>query len=487
MGKLKKYITEGFEPQEVLRYFEDICRIPHCSGNEEELGQYIISLAEEKKLEVIKDQKGNILIRKPATLEKDIKAPSILIQGHMDMVCVNKDNNTDLFCQPLSLILDENILRADGTSLGADNGVGLCNMLALMMSDDVVHPPLELLFTVEEETGFGGIKEFDMSQIQSRRMLTMDCGDPDVMIIGSAGNIKSHLIKECEREALRGIPYKISIKGLIGGHSGIEIGKKRASAIELIGRALHYLLEDMPLNLIGMNNLSFGNSIPDAAEVFLAIGRENIEAANKTMERFYRDITAEYDEEKNLVFEYCLVETDEEMMVSAEDTKKIADLLLLSPQGVQERFDYNKEWVMCSSLLIASSCKDGHFTSKFSIRSNQDVYKYKVLRKMRRICKLCGVEIVIDDDIPAWVMKLGSDFQIMCKETYKELFDQELKIEPAHGCVEAGFASHALPGMDIVGIAPYSRGAHTYYEHLYLDSMKPFWEFLITLLEKSCK
>lgn len=486
MTAIKEYITEGFEPGEVLRYFEDICNIAHCSGYEHELGEYIISLANKKHLKVIKDEKGNILIRKPATLDKDINRPSILIQGHMDMVCVSKDNSIDMFCQPIKLILNGNILSGDGTSLGADNAVGLCNMLALMMSDDIIHPPLELLFTVEEETGFVGIKNFDMSKLQSRRMLTMDCGDPDSMVIGSAGSIKAHLHKQCQLESLKGLPYKISISGLIGGHSGMEIGKYRANAIESMGRALNYLLDDMPVNLICMNSTGVSSSIPDSSEVILSIAQENISSANMVMEQLYKDLLIEYKEEKNLKFEFCLVETKELMMVNREDTRKIADILLLTPQGVQERFKYNKEWVMCSSLLTLTKCNNGFFTSKFSIRSNEDGYKYITLRKAKRICELCGVGLKVDDDIPAWVMKLGSEFQALCKETYSELFGEELKFEPTHGGLEAGFISHALPWMDIVGIAPMSRGAHTYDEHLYLDTMKPFWEFLISLLKNNC-
>ena len=248
---------------------------------------------------------------------------------------------------------------------------------------------------------------------------------------------------------------------------------------------MHYLLENMPINLISMNTISIGNSIPDSAEVILSIDQEKIETVNMIMDKLYKDILTEYNEEKNLKFEYYVVETNERMMVNRKDTRKIADLLLLTPYGVQERFKYNKEWVMCSSLLTSAKCNNGYFTSKFSIRSNQDGFKYKTLKKVQRICELCGVKLEVDDDIPAWVMKLGSDFQSLCKETYKELFSEEIQLEPTHGGVEAGFISHALPWMDIVGIAPKSRGAHTYNEHLFLDTMKPFWEFLISLLKKS--
>ena len=285
---MMKYLTEAYEPQRVLRHFEDICRIPHGSGNEHILAEHIIALAKKHKLEVIQDLTGNILIRKPATCGNE-HIPSLLFQGHMDMVCIkNEDCDLDMVNEPIKLILDDNILRANGTSLGADNAVGLCNMLAVMAADDLTHPPLELLFTVQEEIGLVGIRKFDMNQIKSRRMLTMDCGDPDSMVIGSAGTLKANISKQCCIEPLCGITYKVTIKGLIGGHSGIETGKNRASAVELIGQALDCLTEDMPINLISIGVEGTGNSIPKAAECIVAISPENIEKAAKVIDKLMR-------------------------------------------------------------------------------------------------------------------------------------------------------------------------------------------------------
>lgn len=483
---MTEYITAFYEPQIVLKYFEDICSIPHCSGNEKVLGDYIISLAKKKLLEVVQDAKGNILIRKPGTSGNE-KVPSFLMQGHMDMVCVKKDCcNLDMKRENVKLILENNVLRAEGTSLGADNAVGLCNMLAVMMGDDFLHPPMEFLFTVEEETGFAGIRNFDMKQIKSRRMLTMDCGDPDTMVIGGAGSVKAHFSKKCNMELVSGNAYKIAFNGLTGGHSGIEAGKNRASAIELMGRAIEILCE-LQINLVSIRTEKIDGIIPTTAECIVMIPEGSIETAFVVMDKLHRDVYTEYqDIETDLKFEFSASEVSEKMMISCMDTKDIADFLLLMPYGVQKRSMDNLNWVMCSSLITYVECNNGQFAGKFAIRGNMDELKYSVYKKAQKICELSRVKLEKYDDVPAWPMKRDSMLQKLCQDTYRELFKQELFVEPIHGGVEAGIISLAIRDMDIVGLAPKSRGAHTADEHLFLDTMEPFWRFLTELLKNMC-
>ena len=208
---MTKYLLEGFEPQRVLRHFEDLCAIPHGSGHEEALADHIAALAAKRGLETVRDAKGNVFVRVPATPGYENAAP-FLLQGHLDMVLAKEDGvDIDLEREPVRLILEGNVLRADRTTLGADNGVGLCNMMALMEADDLIHPELELLFTVEEETGMGGIKSFDMSLLRSRRMINMDCGDPDVLVMGAAGCAKYSLERKCESAPVSGAALQITI------------------------------------------------------------------------------------------------------------------------------------------------------------------------------------------------------------------------------------------------------------------------------------
>jgi dipeptidase D len=482
-----KYLTESFEPKRVLRHFEDICRIPHGSYNEKNLAEHIISLAKENNLKTLQDLVGNIFIQKPASKGYENK-PSFLLQGHLDMVCVKEENyNMDMKNEPIKLLLENNILRADKTSLGADNAVGLCNMIEIMIADDLLHPPLEFLFTVQEEVGLFGIRNFDMGMIKSHRMITMDCGDPDFMIIGSAGSFKANIIKESLLEPIKGEIYKISISGLIGGHSGIEIGKNRASAVELLGRVLSNLLLHVPLNIVSIHMNESGNSIPKSIECTIAINKSDIDKANYLIKNIYEIIYKEFmDTEKFLKIEFNAIHIEEKNMINIEDTKSIVDLMLLIPYGVQKRSMSNLNWITCSSLITDLLCEEGVFKSKFAIRANMDELKYSIVNHAKRICFLCNAKFEQYDDFPAWQNKFDSKLQILCSNTYSELFKKSLNAGPIHGCIEAGYIYYNIPNMDIIGIAPKSRGAHTTDEHLYLETMQPFWKFLVKLLENMC-
>lgn len=483
-----KYLTEAFEPQRVLKHFEDICRIPHGSCNEQALGDHIINIAKKHSLEFTQDLIGNIFVRKPGTHQCE-DGHSLLFQGHMDMVCVKDDTcKLDMQNDPIELVLDGSILRAKGTSLGADNAVGLCNMLALMEADDLIHPPLEFLFTVQEEIGLIGIQKFDLSQIKSTRMITMDCGDPNRLVISSAGKLASKISKQCRLKPLCGVTYKISVHGLISGHSGIDIGKNRAHAIELIGRVLNQLSEVISLNLVSISVEDTQGNIPKAAESIIAIKPQDVEKANKLIHKIHSDICDEYlDVETTLNLDFEEVDATEDTMVCREDTLDIIDFLVLIPYGVQKRSIVNLEWVMCSALLSHVTCKDGVLSGKFSIRANAAELKYNVHRKVKRICILCDVALEDYDETPAWKNKVNASLQSLCIHTYKELFDETLQTEPIHGGVEASVISFGIPDMDIIGMAPKSRGAHTTHEHLYIESIQPFWKFLIKLLENMCK
>lgn len=483
-----KYLTEAYKPQRVLQHFEDICRIPHGSTNEKNLGDHIINLAKKHNLDFFQDSIGNILIRKPATCNKNHDTYPLLFQGHMDMVCVKDDGcKLDMENEAIELILDDNILRANGTSLGADNAVGISNMLAIMVADDLIHPTLEFLFTVQEEIGLVGIQKFDMSQIKSTRMITMDCGDPDKMVISSAGTLRFHIKKQCKVEPICGISYKIIINGLIGGHSGIEIGKNRASAVELIGRVLNYLSASITINLVSIRTKDTNSNIPKALECVIIFKQEDVKNANKLIDKIYSNIYKEYsDIETTLKLDFNVVDLIEETMICRKDTQEIIDFLVLIPYDVQNRSMVNLEWILCSSLLSFVNLNDDFLTGKFAIRANIDELKYNVYMQVKRICYLCNIELEQYDEIPAWQNKPNSDFQSLCIKTYKELFNEVLQAEPIHGAVEASFISFAIPNMDIIGIAPKSRGAHTTNEHLYIESMQPFWDFLIRLIENMC-
>lgn len=479
------YLLEAFAPQRVLRHFEDICCIPHNSGNESALGDHILALAARRKLSARRDSAGNILVRVPASQDCEINAP-LLLQGHLDMVCVQEEGrNWDPHSDPVKLVLDGHILRADGTSLSADNAVGLCNMMALMEADDLPHPPLELLFTTREEVGLEGIRQFDMTQLRARRMLNMDMGDPDCMVIGSAGSGKFALEKRCKMTAAEGVSLTVAISGLRGGHSGLLAGKNHASALWLLGRILSAIADEMPVRLVSLQTVGAGVSIPQGASMTLCVLDGT--AAYARLNRIAEDLKAVLTEEPSLSFTVA-EGVDVEMAASADDTRALADLLVLLPYDVTRRATEHPEWVLCSSLLLQAAFAADQFTGYFALRANRDAFRMEILQQTQALCRMTGTTLrPLDDWIPAWPEQMNSPLQQLCHTVYRDCFHAPLCVEVEHGTVEVSIIAQAIPDMDIVGIAPKSRGAHTTGEHLYLDTMEPFWIFLTALLEKMCQ
>ena len=478
------YLLEDFAPQRVLRHFEDICAIPHGSGNELALGEHILALASHQKLETQRDSAGNILVRVPASPGYE-KVPSLLLQGHLDMVCTQeKGMNKDFLHEPIQLVLDGHILRANGSSLGADNAVGLCNMMALMEADDLRHPPLELLFTTREEVGLEGIRQFDMTQLRSRRMLNVDMGDPDCMVIGSAGCGKFALEKYCEMTAADGQAITVGISGLQGGHSGLMAGKNHASALELAGRVLSALTNEMPARLASLQTVGTGTSIPTDVTLTLHVPCET--TARALLEQLAEQLYAELTEEPECCISVKQAHVD--AAASVADTRALADLLLLIPYGVSRRSTEHPEWVLCSSLLVQASYDADFFTGLFCLRANRDTDLARYQLWLHTICRMTETSCrMLGDWIPAWPEQDNSPLQQLCRSVYYGCFHEELAVEVEHGTVEVSVIAQAIPDMDIVGLAPKSRGAHTSEEHLYLDTMEPFWLFLTTLLEKMCQ
>ena len=477
------YLTENFEPRCVLERFEDICAIPHGTGHEQALGDWVMALAEKRGHEAIRDAAGNILVRVAATPGCE-NVPPILLQGHLDMVLAQEEGlERDMIHEPVHLVLEGSILRADRTTLGADNAVGLCHMLALMEADDLRHPPLELLFTVCEEEGLRGIQAFDMSQLRARRMINMDMGDPDCMVIGSAGSAKLTVNRPCHHTLCHDKGLQILISGLRGGHSGLLAGKNHTSALHVAGRILGKLCDVQPARLIHLES-DGGSSIP--CKALLRVAVPDREAAMALLRDTAKSLTAELWEESG--FSMTATETVCEAAASAGDTRALADFLVLVPYDVTVRSTLHPEWVLSSALLMTARYEEGYFSGLLSIRANRDEYFDGTMLRISTLCRMTGITAVMQGKwSPAWPESLATPLQTACRDTFRALFHREMQQKVEHGTVEVSVIAKAIPNMDIVGFAPKSRGAHTPQEHLYLDTMEPFWRHLTALLASLCE
>lgn len=562
----KTYLLKDFEPRTVLRHFEDICAIPHGTGHEAALRSHIAELASEYGLSSEQDEAGNLLVQVPASTGCET-APPFLIQGHLDMVLAGEPwVERDLIKEPVKLVLEGNILRADGTTLGADNAVGLCHMMALMElsregssaaelpgaelsamefsaakspamgfsaagSSAFRHPPLELLFTVEEESGLTGIRKADLTRIRSRRMLNMDCGDPDCLVIGAAGGSKYLLSGEfpllpvCpvgNSNGKTGDKYMgktsdtsdkstgnmegktggksacktfsktdecglhIEISGLRGGHSGIEAGRNRASAVELTGRLLSALCDRLPVRLSSMESPPAANSFPRWQKTTLSIPASRLDEAKQILsltDQSFRRELAGLEPDYRMLVSACEVSS----AASAADTRALADFLLLVPCGALRRSTDRPDWVLCSALLSSASFTDGGFKGFFSIRANRDFYRDAAAQRLDALCRMAGLEASLTaEPTPAWVETDHSPLRDLCLTLYRDLFGQEMRVQVENGSVEVSVITAAIPDMDAIGFAPRSRGAHTTDEHLYLETMPVFWSLLTALLSRLC-
>jgi len=482
----ERYLLDGFAPQNVLRHFEDICSIPHGTGHEAALRDHIAALAEKNGLSHEELGGGNLLVRVPATPGCEAAAP-FLIQGHMDMVLAKEPwVELDLEHEPIELVLEGNVLRANGTTLGADNAVGLCHMMALMEPSAPRHPALELLFTTEEEIGLVGIRKADLSVIRSRRMLNMDCGDPDVLVIGAAGGSKYDLTGTFPLSDADGPGLCVELTGLRGGHSGIEAGKNRASSVDLAGRLLSALCDAVPVRLSAMETPAAANGFPRWQKLFLSAPEPRMAQVRQILDR----MDGEFRRELNgLEPDYRMTVTDCPVTraASANDTRTLADFLLLVPYDVSRRSTANPAWVLCSCLLASASYQDGVFHGYFTIRANRDTYRNAAVARLETLCRMTGVRAALrSEPSPPWPEKDASPLRDLCLSLYRDLFAGEMRVQVENGSVEVGVVKRAIPDMDAVGFAPKSRGAHTTDEHLYLDTMPTFWSLLTALLDRLC-
>ncbi len=478
------YLTSGIYPEHVLRHFEDICRIPHPTYGEAALVDHIVALATANGLDFVRDSMHNLLVRVPASSGME-QLPPLMIQGHTDMVCVHRpDITVDMVSTPLDLRFDGEILYAEGTSLGADNAVGLCMMLALMEPHDFVHPPLELLFLVAEEIGCVGAKNFDYSTVKSRRMINMDSGDVDCINLGNAGILKTALSREYSPSGYSGDALCVTIDGLAGGHTSGALGQERGSAIDFMSRLLYALAAEIPTRLASVR---MPGAYPGSMPCYLEfdVGVSDVDCANAIIER----VSSDFGEECSVNDRELSITTSEANVKSAlshDETAELAEFLLMMPYGIRHRDPEHPTRLKASSLVTVLELDGGRLSGHFSVRANLESYMNAEYLRAKIAAKHCGFNLTeVGRSYPANT-DANSPLATVCREVFRELNGREMRETVIHGGMDAGFIKRAIPEMDIVGFAPDSRGAHTASERLYVRSVGVVWDYLIKIFERLC-
>ncbi len=474
------YKTKGIYPEDALRYFEDLTRIPHGSGNEVGVAQYLLNFAKERGLWAKTDDAHNVYIKKPGSRGKE-HLPAVMLQGHTDMVCAKTpDSDHDFEKDPLMLVVENGLLHADRTTLGADNGTAVALMLALLARDDFPHPPLECLFTTEEETGLTGAQAADLNCFEAKRLLNLDGGPEGMAVASSAGGLRVDFDLLPQYEAAQGKAVKIRVCGLKGGHSGEMIDTERGNANKLLGRVLHAI--PCAWNLVEISGGSKDNAIPQEASAVIMLPEAKMQDALEAIKTIESHFKGELeDSDPGVCVEISNVSA--EKMMSCEDSKKMMNLLFLLPYGVISR-SLQLDVVKTSMNIGTISAIGEKIRVVCSLRSSVASELDCLADRARMLGRLLGFEVSDGAGYPGWSYAASSPLRDLCVQIYKEETGKELKVIAVHGGLECGLFKQKRPELDIVSIGPTADNVHTPKETLDLASFGRFYDFLRTLLTR---
>ena len=476
------YVVQGYEPQHVFEIFEDICAIPHGSGNESGVADYIESYARERGLFCLRDELNNVFIRKDATAGYE-NVPAILFQGHTDMVCEkNADSTHDFLRDGLKLtVKDGKYLWADGTTLGGDDGIAVAMMLALLDKD--AHPTLEMLFTVEEETGLAGASGFDCSPVSAKRMINLDSEEEWQITAGCAGGKRTEVTftldrsDVCEDESV----LKISLKGLAGGHSGVDINTGKSNAIVLMARLLSAANAKAPIRLISIEGGGKDNAI--ARECFASFAVKADKDAAYAIASEVIEIKKELSsDDEGFVVNIDYVEPSCGA-ISVEATEKILSFLTCVRTGVLKMSNDIKGLVEFSRNLGVAKTESDKIIMTLSTRSSLEAQLDLSIRELNALSSLSGGECRHYARYPGWEYQPNSPLRELYLAAYKKRFGSDLVVGVIHAGLECGILSSKMPGMDIISIGPNMFDIHSPDEHLDLESVKNVWEVVCDVVE----
>ena len=479
------YKITGYEPQKLFQFFEEICAIPRGSKNEKEVSDYLVQFAKDRGLWHYQDELHNVIIKKEGSEgAKDL--PPVMLQGHTDIVCEKFSSvEHDFAKEGLNLIVKDGVVTADGTTLGADNGVAVAWMMMVLDDDTLEHPPLECVFTTQEEIGLFGAKALDKSLIQARTMINMDSEEEGIATVSCAGGMRIGCTREIQREEISGTKLSISITNLLGGHSGTDINQGRQNANLLMARMIYHIFQNTNGGrLVAINGGSKDNAIARECEALLIYEdtKEAEKAENAAIdlaEKFADEITAW---EPDFSCDIALEEGKEQAM-RKEDADAMVHAMYLAPNGVQKRNMKMDGFVVTSCNMGVAATQENTVEITFSPRSSVASLMEELKARIELLAKTFGFTCDFSGEYPGWSYAEESEIREVFKESYQRLFGKELKIEALHAGLECGLFSDALPGMDAIAVGPTICACHTPDEYLPLDSFERFYELLKDVLK----
>lgn len=472
--------------KEILAVFEEINTIPRCSGHEENIANWLKEQALSAGLGFKFDSVNNVLISVPASPGYET-LPAVILQGHMDMVCEKTQASAHDFSRdPIRHILEGDWLRADGTTLGADNGISLAMALVLARHREIPHPPLELLFTVDEETGLTGANELTPDFISGKILLNLDSEEEGVFITGCAGGLTTTISLPLERIPLPADHrvYRLEVTGLAGGHSGVDIHEKRANANKLLASVLGSLMDNADLQILSLSGGSAHNAIPRYAEALVSMPSGKYESAEAIVRSAEEEARMNYAEHDQFLSVIISVQAENEglLPVSQEAGRKVVSLIQDLPHGVARMSGDIPGLVQTSSNLAIIRTEGNQFVVITSQRSSVSSELQEITGKITSVAISTGAEAAHSSAYPAWQPDLSSPLAKRCKDVYSSTFGREPEIEVIHAGLECAVIGSKYPGMDMISFGPTIKNPHSPDERLCIPSVSRIWEFLIALL-----
>jgi len=471
------------QPKEVFRYFYEICRIPHGSYNIDAISDYLVAFAKERNLEVVQDELKNVIIKKPAT-EGYEKEETLILQGHMDMVAVkDAEADIDLEKEPLRLNFKDGCLYAEGTSLGADDGIAIAYALAILDSDTIKHPALEVVITVNEEVGMDGAIGIDLSDLKGTRLLNIDSEEEGVLLTSCAGGMRVHAVLPVNKVPLEGTCVEITLSGLKGGHSGAEIHHGRANANHTMGRILAELSKKAAFNIMQISGGEKDNAIPLYAEAVLAIKNPDMALMKAELESLEAMLNNEYaGKEENILITLRKLESGEAEMVDAASTKSIYEYLCAVPDGVIAMSGLNPGFVETSLNLGVLKLTEAGLEADYALRSSIEQSKFFLRDRVDMITRAFGGFCEFSGDYPGWEYKAVSTLRDKMIRVYEECYGSSPEVTAIHAGLECGILLEKKKDLDCISFGPDIYDIHTTKERMPVYSVKRTWEYLLAVL-----
>lgn len=476
-------VLTGLEPNRVFHFFEEICSIPHGSGNVKQISDYLVNFAKERDLKYRQDEKYNVIIWKGGSAGYEASEP-VVLQGHMDMVAVKVDGcEKDLETEGLDLEVNGDLISARGTSLGGDDGIAVAYTLAILDDFSMAHPPIEAIFTVDEEIGMLGATDIDVSDLKGRLFMNMDSEDEGVFTVSCAGGAMTTCNLPYKTEAAEATVIEVRMDGFAGGHSGVEIDKGRMNANVAMGRVLLNVLKKPCTGLVSVDGGEKDNAIAKFSEAVVSVAPECVAEVTQLIQDTFEEIREEHKTtDPDMVLHLNVKETETVSIMAREDAKAVVTAIINLPNGIQRMNPDMKDMVQTSLNLGILKTEADKVILSYAVRSSSESEKWYLVDSMRNLTEVLGGTVDVSGIYPGWEYRAESRLRDVMVEAYKKQYGEEPVVEGIHAGLECGIFASKLEGLDAVSFGPQMEHIHTTNEVLSISSTKRTWDLVVSVL-----